>query len=65
MRDLYDWEKEDMFNNLDLMRESGENMNWGPKMLRDEFDLTKGEAYQIFNDWRMGFVTKKGDSVYG
>jgi len=65
MRNIDNWEKEEMFSDLDDMRNSGENMNWGPKYLRDEFDLTKSEAYSIFCDWTMGFVPKKDNSVYG
>lgn len=40
------------FSILDELRESGKmNMFWAPRMLQQEFDMTKQEAKQIFTAW--------------
>jgi len=69
MRDFYDWEKEDMFARLDELRQEGKtNMNFGPSVLREEFDLSRSEAYGFFNDWKLGFAPVKKfleDENYG
>lgn len=67
MRDFDEWEIEEMFDRLDELREQGTtNMNFGPVLLREEFDLTRSEAYTFFTDWCNGFVSiKRKESLYG
>lgn len=44
------------FEFLDALRESGTiNMFGAPKVLRDEFGLSKGESYDIFKAWTEKF----------
>lgn len=49
---IYKSEYEDYFPILDALRESGKiNMFGAPRWLRDNFDLTREEASQVFTAW--------------
>jgi len=44
------------FEFLDALRESGTiNMFGAPKVLQDEFGLSKGESFEIFKAWTEKF----------
>jgi len=47
---------ESYFEFLDMLRESGSiNMFGAPRVLQDEFGLSKGEAFEIFKAWTEKF----------
>jgi len=49
---IYKSEYEEYFPILDTLRDSGEiNMFGAPRWLRDNFDLTREEASNIFTAW--------------
>lgn len=65
MRNIDHWEKDMMYDALATMREYGENKFECINMLREEFELTRSESYSVFHDWKMEFVPRKDNSVYG
>lgn len=47
---------ESYFEFLDMLRESGSiNMFGAPRVLQEEFGLSKGEAFEIFKAWTEKF----------
>jgi len=47
---------QEYFDFLDALRESGSiNMFGAPKVLQEEFGLSKGESFEIFTAWTEKF----------
>lgn len=54
--DLTQADKEEFFDHLDLVRESGEiNMFSAPTYLRENFEVSRKCANQIFLEWARNF----------
>lgn len=54
--DLTQADREELFDHLDLVRESGEiNMFAAPNYLRENFDVSRKCANQIFLEWIENF----------